>query len=69
MPRRPAGHAFPEVIEMSHAKDVHSESLRIDPEKRLVPLYDSTGIALYPVADRRKMGMRVLSNFCEEHIM
>ena len=39
------------------------------PGKRIVPLYDSAGIALYPVAERRKMGMRVLSNFCEEHIM
>ena len=45
------------------------QSLRIDPEKRLVPLFDSVGIALFPVAEREKMGMRVLSNFCEEHIM
>lgn len=71
MPRNVLHRIKDEVINMSHANTggCHSESLRLDPEKRIVPLYDSAGIALYPVAERRKMGMRVLSNFCEEHIM
>lgn len=56
---------------MSHtnAGNPIDQSLRINPEKRLVPLFDSVGIALFPVAEQEKMGMRVLSNFCEEHIM
>ena len=69
--KRKTRQAIHEVIAMSH-KNTGSpidQSLRIDPEKRLVPLFDSVGIALFPVAEREKMGMRVLSNFCEEHIM
>lgn len=63
--------AIHEVIAMSHtnAGNPIDQSLRINPEKRLVPLFDSVGIALFPVAEQEKMGMRVLSNFCEEHIM
>lgn len=43
--------------------------LRVDPEKRLCPQFDSTGIALFPVAGHDEMGLRVLDNCCEEHIM
>jgi hypothetical protein len=43
--------------------------LRLDPSKRLCPQFDSTGIALFPVADRGEMGIRVVDNCCEEHIM
>ena len=42
--------------------------LRLEPEKRLCPLYDPVTIARYPVAEPDKMGFRVLDNFCEEHI-
>ncbi|MBQ6987061.1 MAG: hypothetical protein IJR48_03510 [Oscillibacter sp.] len=42
--------------------------LRIEPEKRLCPLYDPETIARYPVAEPGEMGFRVLDNFCEEHI-
>ena len=45
------------------------ESLRLDPERRMCPQFDSNGIALFPVADQGEMGVRVLDNFCEEHIM
>lgn len=45
------------------------ESLRLDPEKRLCPQFDSGSIALFPVAARGEMGIRVLDNCCEEHIM
>ena len=45
------------------------ESLRLDPERRLCPQFDSVSIALFPVADRGEMGFRVLDNCCEEHIM
>ncbi|WP_295583087.1 hypothetical protein [uncultured Oscillibacter sp.] len=43
-------------------------SLRIEPEKRLCPLFDSESIATFPVAEPGEMGFRVLDNFCEEHI-
>lgn len=43
--------------------------LRLDPEKRLCPRYDNVTIAKYRVADRDSMGLRVLDDFCEEHIM
>ena len=48
---------------------IDMESLRLDPEKRLCPQYDSDSIAMFPVAARSEMGVRVLDNFCEEHIM
>jgi len=50
-------------------KTARAEGFRLDPEKRLCPLFDSAGIALYPVAQRGKMGFRVVSDFCQEHIM
>ncbi|MEL4860869.1 hypothetical protein AAEU42_06445 [Pseudoflavonifractor phocaeensis] len=43
--------------------------LRLDPEARLCPLFDSTSIALFPVASRDRMGFRVLDDCCQEHIM
>lgn len=43
--------------------------LRIDPEKRLCPKFDSTSIALFPVASREEMGVRVVDDCAEEHIM
>ena len=45
------------------------DDLRLDPEACLCPKYDHTGIALFPVADREEMGVRVLDNCAEEHIM
>ncbi|MDD3347509.1 hypothetical protein [Oscillibacter sp.] len=43
-------------------------SLRIEPEKRLCPLFDPVSIATFPVAAPGEMGFRVLDNCCEEHI-
>ena len=42
---------------------------RLNPQTRLCPQFDSVGIALFPVANRGEMGVRVLDNCCEEHIM
>ncbi len=50
-------------------KTAQADGFRLAPEKRLCPLFDSAGIALYPVARRGKMGFRVVSDFCHEHIM
>lgn len=69
------GKAICEVIYMGscpHPKPKRPpvvEDLRINPEKRLCPSYDYLAIAQYRVADRDKMGVRVVDNICEEHIM
>lgn len=47
----------------------NTPALRIEPEKRLCPAFDPVSIALFPVANQEEMGVRVLDNFCEEHIM
>ena len=50
-------------------KKKKTEDLRLDPQSRLCPLFDETSIAMYPVADRGEMGIRVVDNCAEEHIM
>lgn len=42
---------------------------RLEPEKRLCPKFDETSIALFPVAEPGEMGVRVVDNCAEEHIM
>lgn len=42
--------------------------LRLEPEKRLCPIFDDTAIATFPVAPPEEMGVWVLDDFCEEHI-
>lgn len=42
--------------------------LRLEPEKRLCPIFDDVTIATFPVAPPEEMGFRVLDDFCEEHI-
>ena len=41
---------------------------RLDPKTRLAPRFDSTGIAMFPIAEPGEMGFRVLDDFTEEHI-
>lgn len=43
--------------------------LRLEPEKRMCPKFDEKSIALFPVAGRDEMGVRVVDNCAEEHIM
>ena len=50
-------------------KRQQTEDLRLNPEARLCPKFDQTSIALFPVADREEMGVRVVDNCAEEHIM
>ena len=45
-----------------------AESLRLNPKRRLCPIFDSESIAEFPVAAPGEMGFRVLDNFTEEHI-
>ena len=46
-----------------------ADDLRLDPESRICPKFDATSIALFPVADPGEMGLRVVDNCAEEHIM
>ena len=46
-----------------------TNDLRLNPEKRLCPAFDETSIKLFPAPDRSEMGVRVLDNCAEEHIM
>lgn len=46
-----------------------TDNLRLAPEQRLCPRFDSASIAKYPVAKPGKMGFRVVDNAAEEHIM
>ena len=45
------------------------ENLRLNPEKCLCAKFDELSIAKFPVARPGEMGMRVLDNCAEEHIM
>ncbi len=50
-------------------KEKETEDLRLDPEARICPKFDHNSIAMFPVAERGKMGVRVVDNCAEEHIM
>jgi len=50
-------------------KKVETEDLRLNPEKRLCPAFDATSVKLFSAPDRSEMGVRVLDNCAEEHIM
>ncbi len=54
-----------------HKKKVkeRGENLRLSPEKRLCAKFDELSIANFPVARPGEMGMRVLDNCAEEHMM
>lgn len=54
--------------EMTGKAPEHMPCLRLEPEKRLCPLFDPVTIAEFSVAAPGEMGFRVLDNFCEEHI-
>lgn len=45
------------------------DDLRINPQQRLCAKFDNVSIAEFPVASRKEMGVRVLDNCAEEHIM
>jgi len=63
------------VKKMSDRKPVRGkpemcfDALRLDPEKRLCPKYDAVSIKTFPMARPGEMGMRVLDDCAEEHIM
>lgn len=50
-------------------KKKETTDLRLDPTARLCPKFDETSVALFSVADEGEMGVRVVDNCAEEHIM
>lgn len=65
----PGGGGMKKEPKREKERTARSLSMRLDPEERLCPRFDSAGIALFPVAARGEMGFRVVSDFCQEHIM
>ena len=45
------------------------EDLRLNPQNRLCSKFDASSIARFRVADPGEMGVRVVDNCAEEHIM
>ena len=45
------------------------EDLRLSPEKRLCPKFDAQSLARFPVAGEEEMGVTVVDNCAEEHMM
>lgn len=50
-------------------KPTETEDLRLDPEKRICPAFDATSVKLFAAPDRKEMGVYVVDNCAEEHIM
>jgi len=46
-----------------------SDCLRLNPETRYCPKFDATSTAMFPVANSEDMGVRVIDDCAEEHIM
>ncbi len=53
---------------MIFLKKKKDSNVRLDPEQRLCPEFDSVSIKMFAAPDREEMGVRVLDNFPEEHI-
>lgn len=50
-------------------KKKETEDLRLNPQARICPKFDEESIALFRVAHPEDMGVRVVDNCAEEHIM
>lgn len=44
------------------------DCVRLDPEERICPAFDSCSVKLFAAPDRKEMGVYVVDNFAEEHI-
>lgn len=56
------------MAKKKNKKQKQDSNPRLDPETRIAPRFDSTGIARFPIAEPGEMGFRVLDDFTEEHI-
>ena len=45
------------------------EDLRLDPKCRIAPKFDEYSIGMYRLPEPDEMGVRVVDNCAEEHIM
>ena len=50
-------------------KKKKTEDLRLNPEDRICPAFDAVSIKTFPAPDREEMGVAVVDNCAEEHIM
>ena len=50
-------------------KNIETVDLRLDPEARLCPAFDAVSIKKFAAPDRKEMGVYVLDNCAEEHMM
>ncbi|MPM22479.1 hypothetical protein SDC9_68934 [bioreactor metagenome] len=50
-------------------KTAKSDCLRLNPEARLCPKFDASGILAFPFEGREDMGVCVIDDCAEEHIM
>lgn len=66
-----SGHTEHGVMAMSKEETLRKtvDDLRLNPELRLCAKFDALSIADFPVAAHEKMGVRVVDNCAEEHIM
>ena len=62
------GDTFPGGERMKYRRKQPAVDLCLDPEQRICPMFDSTSIKKFRVADRDEMGVRVVDNCAEEHI-
>lgn len=63
-------HTVPEVRHVSRKRAKRRmDALSLDREQRVCPEYDSTGIRKTEVAEPGDVGMRVVDDCAEEHIM
>lgn len=50
-------------------KEKETVDLRLNPNERICAKFNEESVALFSVADPEEMGMRVIDNCAEEHIM
>jgi hypothetical protein len=50
-------------------RKIGTEDLRLNPEARLCPAFDAVSIKKFAAPDHGEMGVRVLDNCAEEHMM
>lgn len=43
--------------------------LRLDPEQRMCPAFDAVSVKLFAAPDKDEMGVAVMDNCAEEHMM
>ena len=50
-------------------KKEKKDCIRLNPEEQLCPAFDATSVKLFSAPDREEMGVAVVDNCAEEHMM